>query len=86
MTLNDNGRIDPARVIKRMRYAHPMYNRTGVAAQNQQSAINGPRRTYYCGAYWGFGFHEDGVVSALNALKHFQTESTDAQLPIRRAS
>ncbi len=86
MTLNDNGRIDPARVIRRMRYAHPMYNRTGVAAQNQQSAINGPRRTYYCGAYWGFGFHEDGVVSALNALKHFQTESTDAQLPIRRAS
>ncbi len=86
VTLNDNGRIDPARIIQRMRYAHPVYTRAGVAAQKQHSAINGTRRTYYCGAYWGFGFHEDGIVSALNALENFQQGSTDAQLPIRRAS
>ncbi len=86
VTLNDNNRIDPARIIRRMRYTHPIYNRAGVAAQEQQGAINGACRTYYCGAYWGFGFHEDGVVSALNALEHFQKGSTDAQLPIRRAS
>ncbi len=85
VTLNDNGRIDPAYVIKRMRYAHPVFTRDGVAAQKQHRAINGVHRTYYCGAYWGFGFHEDGVVSALKALNHFQEDLKDAQLPVRRA-
>lgn len=86
VTLNDNGRIDPARVIQRMRYAHPIYTRVGVAAQDRHQVINGARRTFYCGAYWGFGFHEDGVVSGLNALQHFRESSIDAQLPLRRAS
>ncbi|MDH3377883.1 MAG: FAD-dependent oxidoreductase [Gammaproteobacteria bacterium] len=86
VTLNDNGRIDPDRVIKRLRYAHPIYTRDGVAAQDRQIAINGAHRTYYCGAYWRYGFHEDGVVSAHNALQHFQENSVDAQLPLRRAS
>ena len=86
VTLNDNGRIDPARVIQRMRYAHPLYTRAAVAAQDRQGSINGVRRTFYCGAYWGFGFHEDGVVSATNALQHFEQGSADAQLPVRRAS
>ncbi|MCX7182337.1 MAG: hypothetical protein NTY92_00040 [Nitrosospira sp.] len=47
-------------------------NLAGVAAQARQSEINGVNRSYFCGAYWRFGFHEDGVVSALNALKHFE--------------
>ncbi len=86
VTLNNTDNIDPALVIRRMRYAHPMHTRAGVAAQDQHQVINGTRRTYYCGAYWRFGFHEDGVVSALNALRHFHESLNDAELPLRRAS
>ena len=85
VTLNYTDNIDPARVIRRLRYAHPMYTRAGVAAQDQHGVINGARRTYYCGAYWRFGFHEDGVVSAHNALRHFKESLNDAKLPLRRA-
>ena len=44
-----------------------------MAAQQRQHEINGVNRSYFCGAYWRYGFHEDGVVSALNALQHFET-------------
>ena len=53
-------------------YEHPVFNVESVAAQSRQSEINGVRQTYYCGAYWRNGFHEDGVVSALNALADFE--------------
>ena len=55
-----------------------MFTPEGIIAQSRQSEINGANNTYYCGAYWRYGFHEDGVVSALNAIKHFE-ESEDAQ-------
>jgi predicted NAD/FAD-binding protein len=55
-----------------------------VAAQQRQGEVNGANRTFYCGAYWRFGFHEDGVVSALNALEHFREWEGHAQLPLRR--
>ena len=42
-----------------------------MAAQKRHREINGARRTYFCGAYWRYGFHEDGVVSAMNAVEHF---------------
>jgi predicted NAD/FAD-binding protein len=85
VTLNNSRAIDPSKIIKRMTYHHPVFTPEGVAAQARQADINGVNRTYYCGAYWRYGFHEDGVVSALNALQHFK-EQTDAQLSIRRAS
>ncbi|QBK05071.1 FAD-dependent oxidoreductase [Hylemonella gracilis] len=72
VTLNHGDAIDPAKVIKRIPYEHPLYTRAGVAAQARQGEINGPLNTYYCGAYWRYGFHEDGVVSALAALQHFK--------------
>ncbi len=71
VTLNRTAAIDPARIIKCITYEHPLYTPAGVAAQQRQRQVNGPRRTYFCGAYWRYGFHEDGVVSALNALEHF---------------
>lgn len=72
VTLNHADAIDPAKVVKRIPYEHPLYTRAGVAAQARQGEINGPLNTYYCGAYWRYGFHEDGVVSALAALEHFR--------------
>ncbi len=65
VTLNRSEAIDPSRVIRRFEYAHPVYTRAGVAAQRRWAEISGARRTHYCGAYWRWGFHEDGVWSGL---------------------
>lgn len=85
VTLNHSGAIDPGAVIRRLTYSHPRFTVPSVAAQQRQAEINGKRRTYFCGAYWQYGFHEDGVVSALNAVDHFRRTLSHAQLPVRRA-
>jgi uncharacterized protein len=65
LTLNRTEQIDPTKVIRKISYSHPVYTREGVAAQARHAEISSTaRRTHYCGAYWGWGFHEDGVVSA----------------------
>lgn len=63
VTLNDEQAIDPARILGRSSYAHPVFTTAGIAARRQRDRISGPNRTHYAGAYWGNGFHEDGVVS-----------------------
>ncbi|MGK2927124.1 MAG: NAD(P)/FAD-dependent oxidoreductase [Lysobacterales bacterium] len=80
VTLNDSAAIDPARIIQSIEYAHPIFTERAVAAQRRQREINGPNRTYFCGAYWRFGFHEDGVVSALAALEHFHQDLPESGL------
>ena len=85
VTLNDTRNIDPDHVIRRMRYRHPVFTPAGIAAQQRRLEINGRHRTWYCGAYWRYGFHEDGVVSALNALQDFREYTGYAQLSLRRA-
>jgi predicted NAD/FAD-binding protein len=85
VTLNDTRAIDPDKVISRMQYQHPVYSAAGVAAQQRQRDINGKHRTWFCGAYWRYGFHEDGVISALNALQDFQEHIAYAQPSLRRA-
>jgi predicted NAD/FAD-binding protein len=65
VTLNRTEAIDPASVIQTMTYRHPVYTPAGAAAQRRWAEISGVDRVHYCGAYWGWGFHEDGVVSAL---------------------
>jgi len=74
VTLNHTDGIDPAKVIKRLSYMHPLYTIDGAKAQARHAEISGYQRTAYAGAYWGNGFHEDGVVSALNAIKHFAAD------------
>ncbi len=71
VTLNRADAINPASVIRRIIYHHPVYTRDGVAAQRRHGEISGVNRTSYCGAYWGFGFHEDGVKSALAVCREF---------------
>jgi uncharacterized protein len=65
VTLNATHLIDPAKILQQIEYHHPVYSRETLAAQNRFYEINGKNRTYFCGAYWGYGFHEDGVNSAL---------------------
>ena len=71
ITLNRAGAIDPARVRGRWTYHHPVYSAGGVRAQARHGEISGAARTHYCGAYWGYGFHEDGVNSALRVAAAF---------------
>jgi predicted NAD/FAD-binding protein len=64
VSLNMDDKINPAKILKKMTYHHPVYSAGAVAAQQRWSEISGIGRTHYCGAYWGYGFHEDGVASA----------------------
>lgn len=64
VTLNADNEIDPNKIIGRYEYAHPQFSREGLIAQGRWDEINGRNNTWFCGAYWANGFHEDGVVSA----------------------
>ncbi len=72
VTLNHTDLINPSKVIKRLKYSHPVYTIAGAAAQARHAEISGHNRTGFAGAYWLNGFHEDGVKSALAALQHFE--------------
>ena len=74
VTLNRSRDIDPAKVIKRFRYAHPVFTLDAVSAQGRYHEIGNRNRTHFCGAYWFNGFHEDGVVSALRVTRAFGVE------------
>ena len=65
VTLNRSDVIDPARILYRTTYHHPVFTEAGVRAQACRDEISGVNRTWYCGAYWSYGFHEDGVNSGL---------------------
>ncbi|MBA3301142.1 MAG: FAD-dependent oxidoreductase [Thermoleophilaceae bacterium] len=69
VTLNRPEAMDAERVLKRITYSHPVFTSEGLAAQGRRGEISGQYRTWYCGAYWGSGFHEDGVVSALHVTE-----------------
>ena len=71
VTLNRPGAIAKGKVIGTYVYHHPQYTVAAPAAQQRHSEISGRNRTHYCGAYWGYGFHEDGVKSALAACRYF---------------
>lgn len=71
VSLNMTDAIDPRKIIRKMVYHHPVYDPRSLAARRGQQALNGIDRTYFCGAYWGYGFHEDGVNSALAVCQHF---------------
>lgn len=64
VSLNQTGRIDPERILVRRSYRHPVYTPRSRAAQKRLDEINGVDRVWFCGAGWGYGFHEDAVRSA----------------------
>ena len=69
VTLNGSETVDPEKVLRRMRYEHPVYTHASVAAQRRKAEIQGRRRTWFAGAYWGWGFHEDGLRSAIEIAR-----------------
>jgi uncharacterized protein len=71
VTLNRSGEIRPETVLGRYEYEHPLFSFDSFKAQARYAEIGGVRRTHFCGAYWGYGFHEDAVSSALRVARHF---------------
>ncbi|MCG8435558.1 MAG: FAD-dependent oxidoreductase [Gammaproteobacteria bacterium] len=69
VSLNMGGAIAPEHILRRRVYYHPVYTAESLRAQKRHAEINGVNSTYYCGAYWGWGFHEDGARSAVNVVK-----------------
>ena len=71
VSLNSNHLVDPSKIIKHLNYNHPLFTVSSITAQKRKDEICGVNNTYFCGAYWRNGFHEDGVVSALDVCKKF---------------
>jgi predicted NAD/FAD-binding protein len=71
VTLNGGSETDEQRILYRVQYHHPVYTSAGIDAQRRHGEISGTNRTHFCGAYWGSGFHEDGVNSALAVGRYF---------------
>ena len=74
VTLNATDTIDEKKVLRRIKYSHPLYTLDSVRAQGRWSEISGRNRTHYCGAYWFYGFHEDGLNSALRVSRTLGVE------------
>ena len=71
VTLNRSDAIDPGKVLRTISYAHPVFTPEGARAQDRHHEISGRNRTHYAGAYWRWGFHEDGVASAVRVAEYF---------------
>jgi predicted NAD/FAD-binding protein len=72
VTLNRTEAIDPAKIIRTIDYAHPVYTSAGIRAQARHAEIDGRNRTSFCGAWWGSGFHEDGAASGVRVAERLE--------------
>lgn len=82
VTLNQTDDIDPTKILRKFVYAHPVFDQKCIEAQKHRDEINGDNNTWFCGAYWYNGFHEDGVRSALDVVAGIEA----VPLPLRSAS
>ncbi|MGH2959568.1 MAG: NAD(P)/FAD-dependent oxidoreductase [Solirubrobacterales bacterium] len=82
VTLNLTDQIDRAAVIKHQSFSHPVFTREGLAAQRRHHEISGANRTHYCGAYWRWGFHEDGAWSGLRAARRLAESHHDEHIAV----
>ncbi|MEO7251454.1 MAG: dehydrogenase, partial [Arenimonas sp.] len=74
VTLNRSADIDPAKILRTMKYRHPLQTRASSAAQRRKTEIQGVAHTWFAGAYWGFGFHEDGLRSGVEVARALGVE------------
>ncbi len=77
VSLNADDRIDPSSVIASFDYSHPVFDQPAIDAQTRHSEISGVDHTHFCGAYWGFGFHEDGIASGLRVCRSFDAPTME---------
>jgi len=72
LTLNPIYEIEKANIIKKINFTHPYFNKETLKLQNSLQSLQGKKRTWYCGAYFGYGFHEDGLKSSINLIENFK--------------
>jgi predicted NAD/FAD-binding protein/DUF1365 family protein len=85
VSLNSDDHIDPAAVLRSVEYAHPVFDGDAIDAQRRFEEIDGVDRIHYCGAWWGYGFHEDGMVSGLRVCHRIGVDWPHSTLhPSRR--
>lgn len=75
VTLNSTDRIDPDKMLRKFVYHHPVFTLDSIDAQQRKLEISGHNHSWYCGAYWHNGFHEDGVKSALDVVTQIQARA-----------
>ena len=83
VTLNDRAAINPNKILGQFDYAHPVFTLPGIAAQERWQEINSGN-TWFCGAYWRNGFHEDGVYSALRVANGIGVSDKSERVPLRK--
>nr|WP_086937439.1 FAD-dependent oxidoreductase [Thaumasiovibrio occultus] len=86
VTLNQTDQINPQAIVEQFEYAHPVFNVQSVAAQQRRHEVNGLHRSWFCGAYWYNGFHEDGVRSALDVVEGIGQLNAFSESPLLRTS
>ena len=74
LTLNPVEAIDKNKIIKKIHFTHPYFNKDNVALQKDLNKLQGKKRTWFCGSYFGYGFHEDGLKSSIDLVKKFNTQ------------
>ena len=72
LTLNPVEAIDKNKIIKKIHFTHPYFNKDNVALQKDLNKLQGKKRTWFCGSYFGYGFHEDGLKSSKELFKKFE--------------
>ena len=69
LTLNPYFKIDEKKILKKVRFTHPYFDQTALNFQSQLTNLQNKRNILYCGSYFGYGFHEDGIKSSIEMLK-----------------
>lgn len=85
-TLNPNEPIDSSKVLQALKFDHPLFDSSTYTAQQKHDQLHVDGKVFYCGAYWGYGFHEDGVVSALKVCQEFNLQLESLSQPCIAAS
>ena len=72
LTLNPISEINKKNIIKNINFTHPYFNSETLKYQKSLLSIQGKKRTWFCGSYFSYGFHEDGIKSAINLIENFK--------------
>jgi predicted NAD/FAD-binding protein len=75
VSINDPGRVDPSKVIRRIEYTHPVFTVESAIAQRHLDRLNASGPVYFCGAWFRYGFHEDGLLSAVQLVRQMTGEA-----------
>ena len=73
LTLNPVAEVEENKIIKQEKFTHPYFNNENVSLQKDLHLLQGKKRTWFCGSYFGYGFHEDGLKSSIDLVKKFNT-------------